>query len=222
VAVTTYAGDFDGALPNIIEPPTSTKQETHPYVAYKDKDQVNGKLWPYRLACLYEAKIIRDPKLFYCPSNRDPSRMYKSYIEPSGSNTSNEWGTLPQKYNTTNQWVRTGYEWFPVDKNPAMVPFSVQVGGSTLPPPPLNLSVRFDKVSPSLAYVTDVMRTRDWISHKSGKVYGLNLLYTDGHVVFCSDQNIFRLKTWDLDPSEKNALEIMAIYYAHALELRAR
>jgi prepilin-type N-terminal cleavage/methylation domain-containing protein len=215
VAVATYAGNFDGALPNIIEPPPSTKPETHPYVAYKDKDKVNDKLWPYRLACLYEAKIIREPKLFYCPSNRDPGRMYKSYIEPT------EWGTLPQTTpeNNTNQWVRIGYEWFPVDKNADMQPFSVD---GVLPPAPKALSLRFDKVSPSLAYVTDVMRTRTWISHKSGKIYGLNLLYIDGHVVFCSDQNIFRKATWDMDPSGGNANTIMAIYYAHVLEFGAQ
>jgi len=225
VAVTTYAGKFDEALPNIMLSPTSTtSRETHPYVAYRDDQRVDGKLWPYRLACLYETHLIDNPKMFYCPSNKDPGRKYESYIVPFAPNTSTEWGTLPQEYNrgTSNQWVRMGYEWFPVDKNAAMRTLPVVVGGIGLPPPPLNLSVRYDKVNPSLPYVTDIMRTRDWISHKYGKVCGLNLLYTDGRVVFCSDQSIFRLATWDLDPSEKTAEEIMAIYYAHVLELRAQ
>jgi len=221
IAVSGYSGKFDGALPNIKD--AAGKYEYHPFVAYRGDEpehRINGKLIPYRLACLYDAHLIDNPKVFYCPSNRDPARMYKSYIDPP------PWGMLPQKYNTEfdpqDQWVRAGYEWFPVDKDPVMTSAPVIVRGVKLPAPPRRLCTRYDKLSPSLAYCADVIRTRDWISHKYGKVCGLNLLYIDGRVVFCDDQNIFRLPTWELNPSQMNELEVRAIYYAHVLELRAQ
>jgi len=231
VAVGGYAGKYDGLLPNITLPAhltTTAKQESHPYVCFRQDHetlQSSGVLLPYRFGCLYKGNLLDNPKLFYCPSNKDKGRMYSSYTKPSAPNTSNEWGTLPQEYNVTtgsNSWVRAGYEWFPVDKDSSMTTARVVIDGVTFPPPPRRLCTRYERVNPSLAYSSDVFRTRSWLSHKYGKVAGLNLMYIDGRVVFCDDQNIFRLKTWDIDPSGRSELEICAIYYGHLLELGAQ
>jgi prepilin-type N-terminal cleavage/methylation domain-containing protein len=230
VAVGGYAGKFDGLLPNITLPAhltTTGKQESHPYVCFRidhETLQSSGELLPYRFGCLYKGKLIDNPKLFYCPSNKDEGRMYKSYIKPQPPNTSTEWGTLPQEYNmsTSNQWVRAGYEWFPVDKDSSMTTARVIVDGVTFAAPPRRLCTRYERVAPSLAYCSDVLRERSWLSHKYGKVCGVNLMYIDGRVVFCDDMNIFRLKTWDISPSGRTELEISAIYYGHLLELGAQ
>ena len=178
----------------------------------------SNQLQPYRFACLYEAGLIEDPRLFYCPANTDPARMYKSYTNPYPPNTSTEWGTLPQKYNSqtmSNQWVRSGYEWFPVDKNPNLSRFGFRGG----PKFPTRTSRRFEEMDPNLPYTTDVMRTRDLISHKYDEVVGLNLLYSDGRVFFQDDPNVFIHWAWDWDPSSRIMDEIRAIYYYRILLL---
>lgn len=226
VAVNSYAGKFDGALPNVMPLSSSNpwkvetdpkKEDYHPYAAYRggsgDQRYIypDGTLVPLRFACLSEAKLIDDPEVFYCPSNRAKGRMYKSYVNPA------PWGTLPQVYNDEegiNQWVRCGYEWFPVDRYPEMNKRGIE----KRPKAPLYTCRRYDRLDPYLPYASDVSRTRDTMSHKFGKVVGMNLLYSDGRVVFCDDQNIFRKEVWDRDPSGEERDMIMSIFYARILD----
>jgi prepilin-type N-terminal cleavage/methylation domain-containing protein len=252
IAVSGYEGKYSGLIPNMYDlaatlpgnddpaltgdlpnshdynPTTgklTDKEEQHPYVCYRqDKyvTQPNGskKLVAYRFACLYEARLLDDPKMFYCPSNKIEERKYQSYTNPE------PWGTLPQKYNTNNnanQWVRAGYEWFPVPRHPVFEPFTL--GNPPRPAAPATLCTRFENLDQSLPYCTDVMRTRDTFSHKYGNTMGLNALYPDGHVVFINNQNIFRDRMWDLNPSTgaegdaQNIKDIWSIYYQRILTL---
>jgi prepilin-type N-terminal cleavage/methylation domain-containing protein len=225
IAVNAYAGKYNGALPNVMPLSTSnpwqvetdpTKEDYHPFAAYRGGDDdpeykyPDGTLVPLRLACLYEAHLIDMPKVFYCPSNKDKGRMYKSYVNPE------PWGTLPQVYNTinnSNQWVRCGYEWFPIDRYPKVRSRPYQ--GRKV----LEYTCRmYDRLDPYLPYCTDVSRTRDTMSHKFGRVVGMNLMYPDGSVVFCDDQNIFRKNLWDIDPSSKERELIMSVFYTRMLE----
>jgi prepilin-type N-terminal cleavage/methylation domain-containing protein len=213
-----------GSLPNIID--NKGNQEMHPYALYRgDKAEhfyngdINGKMIPYRLACLYEARLLDDPKMFYCPSNKDDNRKYKSYCDPE------PWGSLPQQYNkdhNSNQWVRAGYEWFPVSRHPDFEPYTL--GNPPRPAAPKTLCTKFEDLDQRNPYCTDVLRTRKWFSHRYGTVMGLNALWPDGHVVFVSDQSIFRDRMWDLDPGgddAKNIKDIWSIYYQRILTLGA-
>jgi prepilin-type N-terminal cleavage/methylation domain-containing protein len=224
-------GSVTGQLPNIhdVDPTTgkeTTTQETHPYACYRSDKYVtvNGKkkLVAYRFACLYEARLLDDPKMFYCPSNKVEERKYQSYTNPE------PWGTLPQQYNTyhnANQWVRAGYEYFPVSRRPDFEPFTL--GNPPRPAAPKTLCTKFEDLDQRLPYCTDVMRTRDTFSHKYGTVMGLNALWPDGHVLFISDQSIFRDRMWDLNPSTgeggdaQNIKDIWSIYYQRILTLGA-
>jgi len=220
-AVYEYAQIFDGNLLNVRMPAhisPSGSDEVHPYVAYRlDHTVIPGsnQLLPYRLACLYEAGLINDPSLFYCPANENTWFVFKSYNNPQ------PWGALPQVWNTEgqmNQWVRCGYEWFPVDKNPELQPFRVW----GLPHAPKRLCRKFDNLDPNLPYCSDVLRYTDRFSHSYDQVVGLNVLYSDGRVFFQDDPNIFTHRVWDLDPSGYTAREIMAIYYCRILLLAAQ
>lgn len=239
VAVTGYEGKFSGLLPNTHDLAVAANssgsggvgeqitgnlpnmanrygsQENHPYVCYRgDREDnyvngdmsANGKMIAYRFACLYEAHLLDNPETFYCPSNKDKNRQYGSYIEPG------PWGTLPQRYNTesnSNQWVRAGYEWFPVERHAVCDghPFAGR------PRAPTKYCTKFEKLDQLLPYCTDTMRTRESFSHQYGKVLGLNALWPDGHVLFFDDQNVFRNSLWNADPGGKPGEEIMAIYY---------
>lgn len=185
----TYFGTFNGA---------SKDDETHPYVAYRgDKLPWNGPPpippWPMRLACLYVRHYVADPKMFYCPSNRDLTYMYKSYVNPG------RWGDLPQAYNNTqtqNQWVRLGYDYYPIDET--------QKGDAFLVPDKFAGTLvqkytarRYSQLSRSSPFCSDRIWSREAISHKSGidkalhiQNGGINAVFKDGHVRFVKDEPV--------------------------------
>jgi prepilin-type N-terminal cleavage/methylation domain-containing protein/prepilin-type processing-associated H-X9-DG protein len=185
IAIENYAGDYENMLPY-------DKDPAHPYAVYRaDKPEYrykSGKLIAMKLACLYEQKYIREPKLFYCPSNRIPLYKFESYNDPA------PWGpeTAPyQKFNREdtvehNQWVRIGYTYLPIDshstKNPSTgVPSNAE---------------RMDKLDKYTPYMTDVVRHKDQISHKRQRNYAVNALFTDGHVRLCNDPKVFNDEAW--------------------------
>jgi prepilin-type N-terminal cleavage/methylation domain-containing protein/prepilin-type processing-associated H-X9-DG protein len=163
----------------------------HPYIAYKDETvDPAGRLIPMRFGCLYSAGYIKDPKVFYCPSDHDRGRQYKSYTKGSGANEGNSaWGTLPQAYNTTNQWVRVGYVYYPINKAVT----SDSANGKTVP---LYTAKRFMELDKNAPYASDFFyRDQSGISHKSGLTQdghiingGMNALWKDGHVRFVRDE----------------------------------
>jgi hypothetical protein len=148
----------------------------------------NGKLIPMRLGCLYSGKFIVEAKTFYCPSNKIPLYMYESYTDPT------KWGTLPQNYNIVgpppnqNQWVRVGYIYYPVDSKPEK---------RATEDVPLYVGKKIDKLDPRLPYMTDMMRHKEELCHKTRNIYALHALFGDGHVLYCNDQAVFTSKAWD-------------------------
>lgn len=183
----TYFGAFKG---------TPDDTETHPYVAYRgDKGPWMGPPpVPMRLACLYARGYIKDPKVFYCPSNRDPTYMYKSYVNPG------RWGDLPQHYNDTqtqNQWVRIGYEYYPIDETlKGSSGMEMDDYAGTLVPK--YTARRFSQLSRSSPFAADRIWNRNAISHKSGidkttlqiQNGGINAVFKDGHVRFVRDEPV--------------------------------
>jgi prepilin-type N-terminal cleavage/methylation domain-containing protein len=204
-AMALYADAYDNQLPkDRVMKPGDTKDtlEAHPYLVYRSEPadtwrDLNGKLIPLRWACLFEKKYIAEPKIFYCTGNdTGKSYRYTSYIDPP------PWGTLPQKYNSSpggpvNEWVRIGYTYFPTD-------YTSRLRGSmqtSLPYREPNCT-RFDRLDRDLPYATDLIWSRDGLSHKSGiremannQVIvlnpGINGVFKDGHVVYCGNRDVF-------------------------------
>jgi prepilin-type N-terminal cleavage/methylation domain-containing protein len=204
-AMIMYVDAYDNKMPSDRALPCGATQpytEMHPYVVYRNDWRTcdktidpQGKLIPLRWACLFETGFITDPNLFYCPANTSPSYKYQSYIDPP------PWGTLPQVYNETisekNQWIRIGYSYFPTDSTTKLI-LNMITGFKYRDPN----CARFDRLDGTLPYATDVLWSRDVLSHKSGirkaagdKVTvldpGLNALFKDGHIVYCTDPNVF-------------------------------
>jgi prepilin-type N-terminal cleavage/methylation domain-containing protein len=171
----------------------SADDEMHPYVVYRGDDAEykypSGEPIPMRLACLYARGYAGDGKMFYCPSNTTPSYQYKSYTKPG------KWGTLPQHYNTLNNWVRIGYTYYPIDETVPLVP-DKYLGLNV----PQYTGRYFNRISKNAPYVTDGIWSKDSLSHKSGietvngvkmvKNGGINSLFKDGHVRFVKDEPV--------------------------------
>jgi prepilin-type N-terminal cleavage/methylation domain-containing protein len=190
--------------------------EGHPYLAYM---LPNNPYRPYRLACLYESSIIKEPKLFYCPSEQDIFYRYESYTNPLDPADPKKWGILPQAINAGpggfgNQWVRTGYTFFPTSQN---TPKTLATGYAF----PAYLARKFDQLDGTIPYLTDRIWKRQPnevtekkpkpISHRMGGVYSVNALYKDGHTSYCKDQAVFNRASYDL--FEQIQLDYKAFFY---------
>jgi prepilin-type N-terminal cleavage/methylation domain-containing protein len=165
----------------------------HPYVAYRGDPAhlyADGTPVPMRFGCLYTRGVIKDPKVFYCPSNSNRMYKYKSYTDPG------KWGTFPQNINgTSNPWIRVGYAYYPMDRGSTMVP---DASGMTTFYVPRNTQRRLSKLDKDSPYATDFLWwSRSDIVHKSGvnkdgtvRNGGLNSLFKDGHVRFVKDEQV--------------------------------
>ena len=195
VAMCAYIADYEGKLPWYGD-------ELHPYAVYRKDgswndegrtieywDDKRNKGVPMKFACLHRGKYMPEPKVFYCPSNRTGLYKYKSYTSPE------PWGSLPQAFNTGdetgkshNQWVRIGYTYYPTSP---WTKKNIFTGA------PFHPTKSWDRLDPRIPFLTDVMRHKDELSHKTNKIYGLHALFKDGHVVYCNDQRVFNDPIWD-------------------------
>ena len=196
IALSTYTQDSELRLPYYDD-------IAHPYAVYRGvkpqyRDE-NGRLIPMKLAVLYETDYITDPKIFYCPSNIDPWLKFESYNNPS------PWGTLPQVYNEengSNQWVRMGYTYFPIDPRGPKDP---DTGA------PVQTARRMDHLDPYVPYMVDIINHLDVISHTRQGHAAVNALYKDGHVTLCNESSVFEDPSWAIHSSDR--MEHVPFYY---------
>jgi prepilin-type N-terminal cleavage/methylation domain-containing protein len=188
IALSTYAQNYDFRLPYYDD-------IAHPYAVYRGvKPQYqteSGKLIPMKLAVLYESDYISDPRIFYCPSNIDPWLKYESYNHPG------PWGTLPQVYNDengSNQWVRMGYTYFPIDPRGKK---DIDTGA------PSETAKHMDRLDPYVPYMVDIINHLDVISHTRQSHAAVNALYKDGHVTLCNDSIVFDDASWALHRNDQ-------------------
>lgn len=208
LGIGAYAPDYDGFLPwaggyDPMYPATNKKNKAdtdgypydsdrHPYIAFRggagDEEwmDVNGKAIPMRLGCLFVRGVIKDARVFYCPATPATRKSYlhDSYIDPFlPDNTSREWGTLPQKFNVgSNQWVRVGVTWFPVDLAVKRL--------STPEKAPMWTARKFERLESRIPFCSDriwnttAQKGMSELDHNQGSIYGLNVVFKDGHVVY--------------------------------------
>jgi hypothetical protein len=83
-----------------------------------------------------------------------------------------------------NQWVRTGYTYYPTDPT---IPrfYNGDIEG------PQWTARRFDKLDSRIPYMADVLWYRATMSHKTKDTYSTNALFKDTHVVYCNDWRFF-------------------------------
>ena len=192
LAVTAYASDNENNMPAYNSNNTNSNPYLliHSYALYRSETRfvdADGKPLPMKLALLYEGNYIADPKVFYCPSNKNLLYKFEAYNSPK------PWGTLPQNFNALhgqghNQWVRMGYTYLPIDPK---TPKNSSTGM------PDETAKRFDLLDPYIPYMTDLIRHKHQISHKRQKNHAVNALFKDGHVTLCNDKRVFDSDVWD-------------------------
>jgi len=135
------------------------------------------------LAMLFGAKLVPNPKVFYCPSNKsgDARHTYDAYTQVAS------WPSM-----ASDGEVSVGYSYYPQLKE------TEQVGSDILPKliystKNLNLEVgHFDDLSPrptklgdinpAKSMATDLQIALSSLPHRDGSVSGRNALFADGHV----------------------------------------
>jgi prepilin-type N-terminal cleavage/methylation domain-containing protein len=249
VGIVMYANNYDNLLPwyvgrdpsfkkpfNCVIKDTATSDacprdlDLHPFKAFSNDTRVGGvqtgDLIPMRLGCLYRSGVIKEPKIFYCPSEEDPLYKHKSYINPLAPNTSTEWGTMPQQINvapgsTGNQYVRTGYSYYPTGPDDPR-----DIGNNYAPKYTCR---RYDQLDSRMPYLTDRLWKRENptpeelagtggrpkpISHRMGGVYSANALFKDGHTIYCKDKDVFTNQLWhDMEVSGMTNPDYRLFFY---------
>ncbi len=175
VGLALYADAEDGRLPENEDP-------GHPYTAFRESYER-----PLKLGLLYSSQMIKEPRVFYCPSAQIDWLKFKNYNDPS------PWGTLPQNFNTEmglNQWVRTGYSFYPQSRKEDSEGFP-------------KVASKYMELNPNKTVVTDAIWQKSKLSHVSGsRPTGLNALFGDGHVRFSVTEAAFTDALWGTADAE--------------------
>jgi prepilin-type N-terminal cleavage/methylation domain-containing protein/prepilin-type processing-associated H-X9-DG protein len=238
VGMAGYAMEYNDKMPWAGGKTADTDEPTtHPWLVYRtghnEEDWFRdmstacvcgtmGKARPMRIACLFAAKLIPDGKIFYCPSNRTENRRYDSYISSAFGNA---WGTPHQAYSlkpkadgtANNDWIRSGYDYYPIDKSIVYGPGAGMTRMSDVYVPKLTCR-KFSMLSPTSPYLSDVIWSKNDVVHRSGiktdsagsvvlKSPSINCLFADGHVRSVPDiavttpanktQRLFDNDIWD-------------------------
>lgn len=212
LAVHTYAGEQDYRLPNdLYFSGSNLREENNIYVAYRHDSTgthpVTGDPIPFRLACLYEKKFIENPEIFYCPSNRQELYQFENYNNPK------PWGSKGQVYNldrSANDWIRVAYSYYATDTKTRKETENFPDGVDMEVPVEKTSSLTLLGLNPHIPYITDNIRdiseaviegfgTTKQAAHQVGKVIGLHALFSDNHVVFCNDEEVFRDGVWQYE-----------------------
>jgi prepilin-type N-terminal cleavage/methylation domain-containing protein len=203
VGWTMYATDFGEMLPCHWPGYASSGGTSNPWRTY-EAGRVNPGIqgWsgigtpdqggPWNLGMLYDAKIVANAKLFYCPSAEGqdyPTRTYEYYVA-AGPWPDNSLASGDDK-------VRTGYNYFPQGKKLA------QLGDANghIGPKCANGSCPGDNCSPltqndidpNKSIFTDLLMDIEETPHKGGgltSTAGLNVMFGDTHVNFQSSSSI--------------------------------
>ncbi len=185
-AIFMYSDIYDGRLPyapdvknnvdNLFGADYASGVREWPHVVYV---RSGNQTKPVGLGFLHHAGLIKQGKMFYCPSNRGPY-LYEHYNSPP------PWGTLPQEFNlncpTCHEWVRIGYTYYAK---------SLTVRENIKGELHQLRAFTITDLDQSRPMVTDGISTMQGpLTHGvPGKFGGLNVVFGDGHVKFCTNEN---------------------------------
>ncbi|OQA04067.1 MAG: putative major pilin subunit [Planctomycetes bacterium ADurb.Bin401] len=267
VGMTGYSSEFNDNMPyNGKKSPDADEGTLHPALLWRTNHVGNdkgedfqdgyancicgelGKAYPMRLACLFAANLIKDGKVFYCPSNIDPIRRYDSYTnqDPDQGGPSAEWGRPHQLIGKTTAnpgWIRSGYDYYPIDKFIKNKPPYTGMERISNYWVPKRTCRKFSNLSPAAPYLTDVIANSDQVAHKSGvrntggrktpRNAGVNALFRDNSVSFVRDttvnsnfdqssndsETLFNNAIWRVAPNSELEGTKPQVYYYYLFEL---
>ena len=198
-ALRVYGENYDEKVP----PPWIDNPEPFDAVfAYRDGERRDdGSLRPLQLAILYDEGTIDSPEIFYCPAqprNTDyPLPYYYDYYTKNGAI---EWGSeapeIPPPMGG-HPYVRTSYNYW------------------------LHGEERLNKLTLE-PVVIDNCQEWEVIPHKKNfdTPQGLNTLFGDGHVSFCTGSDLFAVpELWPRTEGVFNGPGDIAIYFERILKV---
>ena len=182
---------------------TASSIPTWSYLAYQiDKTKPFGQHivgGPYNLAHLYEARMISDPKAFYCDSvpiqpvgDTAPQRVSYHYNMYHGDGYPWPWN-IQTEYHT--HVVRVGYNYVPQAKDD---------GKDSEGYPTIATSA--SQLWESTTMSTDLLKGLNTLPHTAGPgdAKGVNVLYGDGSVKFNTDPQAFLPDLWWPSPNNSD------------------
>ena len=207
IGISLYSSDNGDYLPL-----SGWKQNGNPWETYEacrfsgvGQDIATGKMaeGPYSFLQLFLCKAISNPQIFYCPSVLNGTYAYQTYNEAAWP-----WPAIPADYtDSANPYVRTSYDYYP---QPLLkVSGRTAYGQQTLPvmtyetvtltsPNPTHpaessvsipVPIKMSQVDQTRSICADNLSGTNAVydlSHKKGKIpYGVDVLYSDSHVLFC-------------------------------------
>ncbi|HYG22199.1 MAG TPA: prepilin-type N-terminal cleavage/methylation domain-containing protein [Verrucomicrobiae bacterium] len=198
VGINMYSGDNSDVLPICGWPSGQNPWQTYSACRVQP-GTMNVTRGFMNLGLLWRTKLVPDPRVFYCPSNKRGAedRTFDYY-----SRSPNMWPSTP--VGSTDEQVRANYNFFPQSKELS------PVGGVLLPRVTyknvvLEFGGDFDMIVMKLNNVdlnksisTDQIHSVATAAHKlSSSVAGLNALFADGHVTYQNArQNPTAFKLW--------------------------
>jgi len=137
------------------------------------------------LGYLYNNNYIRTPGTFYCPSLRHASNIRvtfeKKYYESP---------KVPWPMYAVDGQVNTTYTYFPQTDVPSRIPADANRGWT-------QVASKQSQLSAQRSLCTDLIYTWGTLAHVTQKnPSGLNVLWGDGHINFCTTRAAFDPKLW--------------------------
>ena len=187
VGIFMYAPDHGDRLPSI---KFRDANSWYPYEMTRfnpTPPAIQAEGWE-NLGYLWETKLIAAPKVFYCPSFKDPTSGYAYDFYTATASWPNG---LPAG---GNQFVRSGYSYFPQSRTLEQVVVPFGIGPQQLPKipavSPLGSSILLPhkqaEIDAKRSMVVDLVNTSTGtLSHKDNRQpAGLEACFGDGHVAW--------------------------------------
>jgi len=189
IAFHTYAESSDGRVIPMTNPsgrvmPFDAMEPWMSVLAYGPSAIIGDRYRPMHLAVLYETRQTRDPRVFYCPAQpRIAEYPFPFYYEFYTGHGSYPWGsqlaTIPGV--EAHTYVRTSYNYWTHGER------------------------RLDEL-PRRVMLVDNLQEWEIVPHRRGtsKPQGVSALFGDGHVRFCTGDDIFDEQLWPREPGWYN------------------
>lgn len=189
IALNAYTGDSNDNLPICGWP-----QNQNPWQTYSacrvDPGTMNVRRGFMSLGLLFRTRLIPDPKVFYCPSNK---RVGEDRTHEYYARSPNGWPSTPA--GSGDEQVRTGYNYYPQSKEvapvagvllPKVVYTRVQLEFNSDSSSGYDMiAMKQGQVDLNRSVSTDLIHSLSSASHKlNSRVSGLNALFGDAHVAY--------------------------------------
>jgi len=137
------------------------------------------------LGLLYVGNYLKTPLIYYCPSLKHAPGLRvvfeKKYFESA---------QVPWPMYAVDGQVNTTYTYFPQTDVPSKIESEARMGWT-------QVAAKQTQLSAQRSMMTDLIYTWGTLAHTSGRnPFGINVLWGDGHINFCTTRAAFDTKLW--------------------------